>query len=117
MSDKGMSLDLRHLRGDELAQHLVALNGHQRPLRFLIFEPYWAPMLILPIPFMSMLPFLKTVGAAALIGIAFEAALWCFYAIRHKSPTAYPGLHVAVRIFLRTYLTPTGRPGSPISRP
>lgn len=117
MSEKETGPDLRHLRGDDLAQHMMSLNGHQKPLRFLIFEPYWAPLLILPIPLMNMLPILKSVGVIGLLGVLFEVALWIYYSIHHKSVKAYPGLHAAIRIFMRTYLTPTGRPGSPLGRP
>lgn len=109
--------DLRHLRGDDLAQHMVRLNGHQQPLRFLLFQPYWAPMLILPIPFMGMMPMLKSVALVAALGVLLEIGLWGYYSIRHQSIKAYPGLHTVLRIFIRTYLSPTGRPGSPMGRP
>ncbi|CAM3787443.1 hypothetical protein VRRI112168_00450 [Vreelandella rituensis] len=118
MSEKKQTnkTDLRQLRGDALARHVVRLNGHQRPLRFIIFEPYWMGMIFLPIPFLAMIPFLKSVLMIGLLGLCFEASLWVIYAIRNKRLDTYPGLVPWWNRFVRRSFMSQGRPGSRHSR-
>lgn len=112
----GNEAKLRQLRGSDLAAEIVHLNGHQKPIKFMIFEPYWAGMLVLPLPFIQMIPFLQSVMLLGLLGLLFEIALWMGYSVKEKSIKAYPGLPTWYARTVRRSVMPHGRPGSPHAR-
>jgi hypothetical protein len=114
---KGFQQDIRLLRGDELAQHLVNLNGHQRRLRVIYFEPYWLAMIIFTLPFLSMIGILKSVFWLGWLGLLFETILWVYFGFKHRDISAYPGLEIWWRQFMRHTLMVNGRPGGDHSRP
>lgn len=117
-NEKKSKEQLRLLRGDELAKNLVHFNGHQKKLRIAkFFEPIWLAMVIIPMPFMTMLPILKSIIIIGLIGIAFEMGLIVYFMIKHKRVDAYPGLDILWSQLVKRTLMVNGRPGSDHSKP
>lgn len=109
--------DLRRLRGNDLAQHLVRLNGHQKPVKVVVFEPIWFAMLLLPLPFVTMMPLFQAIFWGGLLGLLFESALWTMYAIKKGDIFAYPGMRTWWLQFQRRTILINGRPGISSSRP
>ena len=118
MDNQDREKDIRLLRGDALAQRLMRFNGHQKPVRLLkFFQPLWLALIVIPIPFMNMLPFLKGVLLLGILGLLFEISLWVYYSITRRNIRAYPGLGVWWQQLQRKTIMVNGRPGSDHSLP
>lgn len=106
----------RNLRGKELARQVLHLNGHQEEVKFVFFQPAWFFM-ILSISLSGLVPLLKYVALAGLLGALFELALWSWYFARTRRFNGYPGLKPWLLIQVRRHFMHLGRSAGVLSKP
>lgn len=106
----------RNLRGNPLARQIQNLNGHQRELKFVFFEPAWCFMLFSG-ALSGLIPILSKVALLGLLGAMFEFCIWLGYFIRTRNIHAYPGLKSWLSIKVRRKLMPLGRSAGNLSKP
>jgi hypothetical protein len=106
----------RNLRGYELAKQVRNLNGHQNPLRFIIFHYAWFALMLLG-TFSIIIGPLKLLLITGFIGLTLEFILAGFYLVRTGKLSCYPGIIAWFDIILRRHIMGRGRRASSMSLP